>query len=58
MTACSLLYPEKKFLKLISAVKKRDEINKYLYKVELVANYLPHLNILGTFGRVGKIYNK
>lgn len=58
MAACSLPYYDEGLTKLISAEKKRDEVNKYLYKVELVANYLPHLNILNEFGRVGKSYNK
>lgn len=57
-TACSFLYSDKEFLKLISAEEKRDEINRYLYKVDLIANYLPHLNTLGNVGRAGKTYSK
>lgn len=57
MTACSFIYPGAELLKLICAVQKRDELNKYLFKLEVVANFLPHVN-LEDFGRMGKSYSK
>ncbi|MDO8686155.1 MAG: hypothetical protein Q7J78_05740 [Clostridiales bacterium] len=43
---------------MITATESRDEINSYLYKVELVAKYLPHLNIFEQMGRTGRQYSK
>ncbi len=40
-----------RIIQLISATQERKEINKYLYKVELVSTFLPHLDILHTMGR-------
>jgi len=44
--------------RMITATESRDEINSYLYKVGLVAKYLPHLNIFEQMGRTGRQYCK
>jgi len=44
--------------RMITATESRNEINSYLYKVGLVAKYLPHLNISEQMGRTGRQYSR
>jgi len=49
--SCFLLSKDKsneaELLRMITATESRNEINSYLYKISLVAKYLPHLNVFG-----------
>jgi len=49
---------ETELIRMITATESRHEINNYLYKVGLVAKYLPHLNIFEQMGRTGRQYSK
>ena len=47
----------KALAKLLSVSRKRKEINKLLYNMEIISTYLPHLETVGEMGRP-EVYNK
>jgi hypothetical protein len=38
-------------LKLVTATQTRTEINNYIYKVDVIAALLPHLDVRNMIGR-------